>query len=48
MRRSPGPFTIIIEDDREESSTENQDSFLSDYIIQCCTQNKILSLKQFR
>lgn len=41
-------FTIVLEDDVQESSTVTQESFLSDFIIQCCRQDKILPLAQFR
>ncbi|XP_034235092.1 uncharacterized protein LOC117641685 [Thrips palmi] len=44
----PGPYTVIIEDAPQDPQTVFHDSFQSEFIIQCCCQNKILSLKQFR
>ncbi|XP_034245438.1 uncharacterized protein LOC117647667 [Thrips palmi] len=48
VQQSLGPYTVILEDDAQDSSTLKQESFQSDFIIHCCSQNKILPLAQFR
>lgn len=48
MEQNQGPFSIIIVDAPEDTSVVAEESFKSDFILQCCRQNRIVQLARYR